>query len=108
MFRVGVEFRVVLPFLKACLFFENYPLDSVQETDTSVIQTIEGHKQAVPRLRSMLFPGDKITFDFSYDTRRFDAATIERMVGHFQTLLASMVAKPSQRIRICRYSLIPN
>ncbi|WP_333288377.1 amino acid adenylation domain-containing protein [Microcoleus sp. MON1_C5] len=35
---------------------------------------------------------------FEYDTDLFDAATISRMVGHFITLLESMVANPDQSI----------
>ena len=33
-----------------------------------------------------------------YRTDLFDAATIERMLGHFQTLLEGIVANPDQRI----------
>jgi len=33
-----------------------------------------------------------------YDTDLFDAATIERMVGHFQTLLEGIIANPDLRI----------
>ncbi|WP_310490372.1 amino acid adenylation domain-containing protein [Chamaesiphon sp. VAR_69_metabat_338] len=33
-----------------------------------------------------------------YNTDLFDAATIERTIGHFQTLLAAIVANPAQRI----------
>ena len=33
-----------------------------------------------------------------YRTDLFDAATIERMIGHFQTLLEGIVANPDQRI----------
>jgi amino acid adenylation domain-containing protein len=33
-----------------------------------------------------------------YNTDLFDAATIDRMLGHFQTLLAGIVANPAQRI----------
>ncbi|MEP6500326.1 amino acid adenylation domain-containing protein [Microcoleus vaginatus] len=35
---------------------------------------------------------------FEYDTDLFDAATISRMVGHFITLLESIVANPDQSI----------
>ena len=34
----------------------------------------------------------------NYNTDLFDAATIERMLGHFQTLLEGIVANPDQRI----------
>ena len=33
-----------------------------------------------------------------YSTDLFDAATIERLLGHFQTLLAAIVADPDQRV----------
>ncbi|MEH2043176.1 AMP-binding protein [Nostoc sp.] len=35
---------------------------------------------------------------FEYKTDLFDAATISRMVGHFQTLLEGIVANPNQRL----------
>ena len=35
---------------------------------------------------------------FEYNTDLFDAATIERMLGHFQTLLEGIVIDPEQRI----------
>lgn len=35
---------------------------------------------------------------FEYNSDLFDASTIERMVGHWQTLLTGIVANPSQRL----------
>jgi amino acid adenylation domain-containing protein/non-ribosomal peptide synthase protein (TIGR01720 family) len=35
---------------------------------------------------------------WEYNTDLFDAATIKRMVGHFQTLLEAIVANPQQRV----------
>jgi amino acid adenylation domain-containing protein/non-ribosomal peptide synthase protein (TIGR01720 family) len=35
---------------------------------------------------------------FEYSTDLFEAATIDRMIGHFMTLLDSMVSNPAQRI----------
>ncbi|MEH2048358.1 amino acid adenylation domain-containing protein [Nostoc sp.] len=35
---------------------------------------------------------------WEYNTDLFDASTIERMAGHFQTLLAGIVANPQQKI----------
>ncbi len=35
---------------------------------------------------------------FEYDTDLFDASTIERMIGHFQTILEGIVANPARRI----------
>src|SRR5262249_39841928 len=35
---------------------------------------------------------------FKYNSALFDAATIERMTGHFQTLLEAIVRDPEQRV----------
>ena len=40
----------------------------------------------------------KLTGSFEYSTDLFDHATIERMIGHFQTLLEGIVGDPDQRI----------
>jgi amino acid adenylation domain-containing protein len=40
----------------------------------------------------------RLTVNFEYDTDLFDPPTIERMAGHFETLLGSIVANPSQPI----------
>lgn len=39
-----------------------------------------------------------IAGNFEYNTGLFDAATIDRMAGHFQTLLEAIVANPEQRL----------
>jgi len=36
-----------------------------------------------------------------YNTDLFEATTIQRMLGHFQTVLESVVADPQQRVRDC-------
>jgi len=41
-------------------------------------------------------PGSTLSLRLSYDGRRFDAATITRMLGHLQTLLEGIVADPTQ------------
>ena len=40
----------------------------------------------------------KLVGFFEYSTDLFDCSTIERMAGHFQTLLSGIVADPDQRI----------
>ena len=42
--------------------------------------------------------GDALSASFEYNTDLFDHATIGRMVGHFRTLLAALVAEPERRI----------
>jgi amino acid adenylation domain-containing protein len=47
---------------------------------------------------SMQETEEELVGEVEYNTDLFDAATIERMVGHFQTLLAGIVAHPDQRL----------
>lgn len=47
---------------------------------------------------SMRESADGLKGVFEYNTDLFEADTIERMVGHFQTLLAGIVANPKQPI----------
>jgi amino acid adenylation domain-containing protein len=41
---------------------------------------------------------EQLTATLNYNTDLFDAATIARMLGHFQTLLAGVVANPDKRL----------
>jgi amino acid adenylation domain-containing protein len=49
-------------------------------------------------LTVLAVPGERLLLRMSYDVGRFDAATIERMLGHFQTVLEAMAARPRQRL----------
>lgn len=42
--------------------------------------------------------GQELIGSWEYNTDLFDAATIKRMVGHFQTLLEGIVANPQQQV----------
>ncbi len=53
---------------------------------------------------TMVERADGLDGALEYDTDLFDATTIERMLDHFQTLLANIVAHPDQRLT--EYSLL--
>lgn len=42
--------------------------------------------------------GEKLSGEFEYNRDLFDPATIERMIGHYQSLLEGIVANPAQPI----------
>ena len=48
---------------------------------------------------TMVEAGNELSASLEYNTDLFDTATIKRMLGHFQTLLAAVAARPSQRPR---------
>ncbi|HET7288465.1 MAG TPA: amino acid adenylation domain-containing protein, partial [Pyrinomonadaceae bacterium] len=47
---------------------------------------------------TMVEAGNELSASLEYNTDLFDTATIKRMLGHFHTLLAAVVAGPSQRL----------
>jgi amino acid adenylation domain-containing protein/non-ribosomal peptide synthase protein (TIGR01720 family) len=47
---------------------------------------------------TMVEAGNELSASLEYNTDLFDTATIKRMLGHFQTLLAAVVVGPSQRL----------
>ena len=51
---------------------------------------------------SLTESGDTVRGFFEYDTDLFDRATVERLYGHFETVLAHMAAEPE-----CRVSALP-
>ena len=49
-------------------------------------------------------PRQQMLVRISYDTNRFDDATITRLLGHFQTLLEGIIANPQQHV--CQLPLL--
>ena len=43
-------------------------------------------------------PGSELALKVVYDDGRFEAATVTRLLGHLQTVLAGMAADPEQRL----------
>ncbi|HIP97139.1 MAG TPA: amino acid adenylation domain-containing protein, partial [Anaerolineae bacterium] len=89
-----------LPLFESILVFENYPVEtSLQAQEGSLtIQDVHTAERTNYPLTVVAGPGEKLMLQIAYDCRRFDAATIQRMLGHFQTLLESIAADPGRRI----------
>ncbi|MBW4510720.1 MAG: amino acid adenylation domain-containing protein [Scytonematopsis contorta HA4267-MV1] len=79
---------------ESIVVFENYPLDAaMQQTDGSLsisdIQTIE---QTNYPLTVVAVLDEQLCVKISYDSSKFDDATITRMLGHFRTLFEGIIA----------------
>ncbi|MEG4496904.1 amino acid adenylation domain-containing protein [Microcoleus sp. F10-C6] len=90
------------PLFESILVFNNYPMDASKwqlsaSIGASNYQTYE--KTNYP-LTVLVEPGSQLKLEIAYDTRRFDAAAIARMLGHFQTLLEGMAANQNQRLAL--------
>ncbi|KST68574.1 amino acid adenylation domain-containing protein [Mastigocoleus testarum] len=88
------------PLFESLVVFENYPVDSSLSKSSDSIKF--GRVQAVERTNYPLTVVAGIVEELSmriiYDRERFDAGTIERMMGHFQTLLAEITNNPQQQL----------
>ena len=85
-----------VPLFESLVVFENYPVDrAVLEGQTNLeIQINSSFDNTNYPLTVIVLPGSELAIAISYDCRRFDRATIIRMLGHFQTLLQGMVTAP--------------
>jgi amino acid adenylation domain-containing protein/non-ribosomal peptide synthase protein (TIGR01720 family) len=77
------------------LVFENYPLDAAltgERKDGSSLRLTEARavEQTNYPLTAVAVPGREIALRFEVDPARFDAATLERMLGHFRNLLTAL------------------
>ena len=89
-----------IPLFESIVVFENYPFDSSLFNEDSSLQfgQIEGFEQTNYPLTVAVMPGDELLVKISYDTVRFESDTIERMLGHLQTIFSAIVADPQQRV----------
>jgi amino acid adenylation domain-containing protein len=85
---------------ESIVVFENYPFDAALglHNDSFSIDSIRGFEQTNYPLTVIALPRKQLLLKISYDTSRFDDAAIARILGHFQTLLESIVANPNQRL----------
>jgi amino acid adenylation domain-containing protein len=87
------------PLFQVMFVFDNAPLGEIKLPGLSLapFQTDSGTARFDLTLVMTEAP-DGLSGTFEYNTDLFEPATIERMAGHFQTLLESVVADPEQRL----------
>jgi non-ribosomal peptide synthetase component F len=88
------------PLFESLLVFENYPVEESlrDQVSTLQIQNVRSFEQTNYPLTMAVAPGAQMSLQLAYDCRRFDAATIRRMLGHFITVLEGIAANPEQRL----------
>ncbi|MBP5971508.1 amino acid adenylation domain-containing protein [Brasilonema sp. CT11] len=87
------------PLFQVMFVLENAPMSNVELTGLSVTPLIPESTTAKFDLSlSMHNTADGLVGIWEYNTDLFDAGTIERMSGHFVTLLEGIVANPEERI----------
>ena len=89
------------PVFESILAFENYPSDAwggeQQDEDLKVRSASLFERTSYP-ISVMAFPTRPMTLRILYETSRLDAATVSRILAHFETTLDAIAANPEQRL----------
>jgi len=91
-----------LPLFESILVFNNYLVDSTQHKLAQSMGNTKylsfGVKTDYP-LTIVIGTGSELSITITYDTNRFDSSMINCMLGHFKTLLTSIIAHPTGQLR---------
>jgi amino acid adenylation domain-containing protein len=89
-----------MPLFESILVFENYPIDtSTSETQKALeISNLHCFERTNYPLTIVINPQTALSGRIIYDTNRFTAGTIARLIGHFQTLFTEIATNPQQNI----------
>ncbi|MBP5973795.1 amino acid adenylation domain-containing protein [Brasilonema sp. CT11] len=81
---------------ESLVVIENYPIKATlqQLPGNLSIGEIQDRGQTNYPLTVVAIPGEEMTVKISYDRDRFHAGIIDRMAGHFLTLLEGIIADP--------------
>jgi amino acid adenylation domain-containing protein len=88
-----------LPLFESLLVFENYPWDTAWHQDSSlgVSDPCWFNRTHYP-LTVMATAREEMWLRITFDRRRFEAGTVERLLGHMLALLEAMLAGAHQKL----------
>jgi amino acid adenylation domain-containing protein len=88
------------PIVQVMFAFQNSPLPSIKLPNLEISQTVSFDSGSVRfDLEMHLWESpDGLRGDVVYSTDLFESETIQRLIGHFQTLLEGIVSNPQQRV----------
>ena len=90
-----------LPLFESILAFENYPIDEMAHEQAGQglgLLELEVVEQTNYPLTVLVSSHSGLLVKVLYETRRCDAASIARMLGHIETLLTDMAAHPDRAL----------
>ena len=81
-----------LPLFNSILVFENYPKDAelLEGRESLEVSNIKFFEASSYPITVAVAPGKKLSIKISYDKNEFESAAIERMAGHYATLLEAI------------------
>jgi surfactin family lipopeptide synthetase C len=89
-----------MPLFESILVFENYPVDSTEQDSkkTLEISDLRCFERTNYPLTLVINPGSQLAGRIVYDSSHFEQQTIDRLIGHFQTLLVGMSTNLHQHL----------
>ncbi|SFK58154.1 non-ribosomal peptide synthetase [Methylocapsa palsarum] len=80
--------------------YENAPIDRSLLEDHSVLDMrfADNRVHTNYPITATIIPNERLTVRITYDAAKFESASIDRMLGHFLTLIESMLARPDARL----------
>ena len=88
------------PLFESLVVFENFPAEAGTLRERAGLRLGEAHSYERTNypLTIIAVPGAELSFEALYAAGRFDAAAVERLLGHLQTILESMTGEQWQRV----------
>jgi len=88
------------PLFESLVVFENYPTDASLGARAGGLGIMPDRirEQTDFPLALMVAPGAELALRVDYDARRFDPGAVDRLLTHFQNLLAEFAADPARRL----------
>jgi surfactin family lipopeptide synthetase C len=85
---------------ESIIIFENYPVDAAinQQSDGLAIRDVEFYDRTNFPLTLLVVPGTELALKLSYDTARFGADSVRRLLRNFRGLLEQIAATPNARV----------
>ncbi|MFV2067818.1 MAG: amino acid adenylation domain-containing protein [Pirellulales bacterium] len=89
------------PLFESLFVFENYPVDASlfgNLGERLPVSDLRFDEQTHYPLTLTVDPGPALQIKVGFDTRRFDASAIERLVAHLESIIDQIVADPNVRL----------
>ena len=87
------------PLFQVMFALQNFPMPNLEVAGLNLeVQEVDTGTAKFDLTLFVEDRGRELVATFEYNTDLFKATTINRMLGHFQTLLAGIVANPNQRL----------
>ncbi|HEX3558083.1 MAG TPA: condensation domain-containing protein, partial [Pyrinomonadaceae bacterium] len=88
------------PIFQVLFVYQNKPVEKLERAGLALtsIEVHSGTSKSDLNLVVVEGADDQHTANLEYNTDLFDAATIQRLLAHFETLLTAVAARPDQRI----------